>query len=74
MSLIMKEKEMGIARDTSPFITKASMSPIHSPITKACTSFFITKAGSSLIPIIERDACYKGTSRFLIPLIKLVPS
>jgi hypothetical protein len=55
-SPIMQVKETRVARDTSPFITKADASPIPSPITKACASPFITKAGASPNPYIE-DEC-----------------
>jgi hypothetical protein len=50
----MKTKETRVARSVSPFITKAGVSPIPSPIMKAHASPFIIKAGASHIPNIER--------------------
>jgi hypothetical protein len=52
----MQVKETRVARGAFPFITKAGMSLIPSPIMKACASSFITKAGASPIPYIE-DEC-----------------
>jgi hypothetical protein len=51
MSLIIQVKEMRAARGVSPFIMKASASPILSIIMKACASPFIIKAGASPIRI-----------------------
>jgi hypothetical protein len=42
----MLVKETRVGRGASPFITKVDVSPILSPITKACTS---------LIPYIEDE-------------------
>jgi hypothetical protein len=56
----MKAKETHVVRGTSPFITKAGVSPIPSPIIKVCASPFITKAGGSLTPNIERRALQRN--------------
>jgi hypothetical protein len=53
-SLIMQVHETRVSRGVSPFITKAGASLIPSPITKASTFAFITNAGASPIPYIER--------------------
>jgi hypothetical protein len=50
----MQVKETRVARGASPVITKASVSPISSPIMKAGVSPFIMKADASPIPYIER--------------------
>jgi hypothetical protein len=49
----MQVKETRVARGVSPFITKAGVSPIPSPIMKARTSPFITKVDVSPILYIE---------------------
>jgi hypothetical protein len=54
-SPIMQVKETRVARGVPPFITKVNMSPILSPITKACASPFIMKVGVSPIQYIERQ-------------------
>jgi hypothetical protein len=58
----MKAKETHIARGASPFIMRAGMCPIPSPITKARVSPFITKASVSHIPNIERRALQRNVS------------
>jgi hypothetical protein len=63
----MQVKEMHVARGASPFITKAGMSLILSPIMKAGVSHFITKAGTSPIPYIERRALKWCISIFYPP-------
>jgi hypothetical protein len=50
-----------VARDMSPFITKRARLPF-SPIMKACASPFITKAGASFIPNIERRVLQMNVS------------
>jgi hypothetical protein len=52
----MQVKETHFARGASPFIMKAGVSLILSPIMKAGTSSFITKVNASPIPYIERRA------------------
>jgi hypothetical protein len=54
-SLIMQAKEMRVSRGVSPFLTKAGVSPILSPIMKARTSPFIMKASASPISYIEDE-------------------
>jgi hypothetical protein len=49
----MQVNETHVARSVSPFIMKARVSPIPSPITKVGASPFITKAGASPILYIE---------------------
>jgi hypothetical protein len=56
----MNEKEARVARGASPFIMKADVSLIHSPIMKAHASLFMTKAGASPIPNIERRALQRN--------------
>jgi hypothetical protein len=63
----MKAKETHVARGASPFITKADVSPIPSPIMKACASPFITKAGASPIPNIERRTLQRNVSVLYTP-------
>jgi hypothetical protein len=53
----MQVKEMCVARGASPFIMKVGVSPIPSPITKACVSPFIMKVGVSPIPSPIMKAC-----------------
>jgi hypothetical protein len=50
-------KEMCVARGTPPFIMKAGVSPIPSPITKVRASLFM-----SPIPNIERRALQRNIS------------
>jgi hypothetical protein len=63
----MKVKETCVARGASPFIMKAVTSPIHSPIMKACTSPFITKADTSSILNIERRMLQRNVSASYAP-------
>jgi hypothetical protein len=49
----MQIRETRVSRGASPFIMKADMSPIMSPVMKVCASPFIMKAGTSPIPYIE---------------------
>jgi hypothetical protein len=58
----MKAKETRAARGESPFIMKMGASPIPSPIMKACVSSFITKAGMSHIPNIDRRVLQRNIS------------
>jgi hypothetical protein len=58
----MKGKETRISRGASPFISKASVSPIPSPITKASASPFIMKVDASPIPNIEIHALERNVS------------
>jgi hypothetical protein len=50
----MQVKKTCVSRDASPFITKADVSLIPSPITKVGASPFITNAGVPPIQYIER--------------------
>jgi hypothetical protein len=52
----MQVKETHVSRGASPFITKASESPILSPIMKACASPFFMKAGAPPILYIEDES------------------
>jgi hypothetical protein len=67
MSSIMKTKETHVSRCASPFIRKADVFSIHSPIMKAHTSPFITKVGASPIPNIERCALQRHVSVSYVP-------
>jgi hypothetical protein len=58
----MKAKETRVAKGASPFIMKASVSLIHSPIMKARASPFIMKASASPIPNIEIRALQRNVS------------
>jgi hypothetical protein len=69
----MKAKETSVSRGASPFIMKAGVSPIPSPIMKVCACPFIMKVGVSPIPNIERRVLQRHIS-VSYALIQLVPS